>query len=177
MTIAERVSAGRAFHALDPALAAVNLLIGSALLERRIRAELQLARFGDPPVDLDFDLARLLIVIGSERRTMLRQCDLVELLGLSRTSVSRLIDRADATGFVDRVYLEACDGRATWCRLTPRGNEARRRTQLMFRRAGRETFRGSSGDLARPLAAIRAAWHPRAGGYGYRWYMGRRPAA
>jgi DNA-binding MarR family transcriptional regulator len=92
------------------------------------------------------------------------------LLGVSRTTVTRIVDRADSAGLVDRHFPEALDGRVTWCRLTPAGEAMRRRLLIIVRRRARSYFGGRSGVLAAPLEAIRAAWRPTPIGQGRRWY-------
>ena len=64
----------------------------------------------------------------------MRPSDLADVIGLSRSATTRLVDRLEARGLVER---RACgsDRRGTFVGLTPSGEE-------VFKRAGRIHLRG-----------------------------------
>lgn len=99
----------------DPRLRAwVAFLQAHAAVTRRLEAELQAER-GLSLADYD---ALVQLAIAPDRR--LRMSELAERVVLSRSGVSRLVDRLEGQGLVAR---RACptDARGSWAELTPFG--------------------------------------------------------
>jgi DNA-binding MarR family transcriptional regulator len=99
----------------DPRLRAwIAFLQAHAAVTRRLEAELHAER-GLSLADYD---ALVQLAIADERR--LRMGELAERVVLSRSGVSRLVDRLEAAGLVVR---RACptDARGSWAELTPAG--------------------------------------------------------
>jgi DNA-binding MarR family transcriptional regulator len=101
----------------DPRLRAwVAFLRAHAAVTRRLEAELHAAR----RLSLaDYD-ALVQLAVADDRR--LRMSELADRVVLSRSGVSRLVDRLECDGLVAR---RACptDARGSWAELTPRGLE------------------------------------------------------
>jgi DNA-binding MarR family transcriptional regulator len=99
----------------DPRLRAwVAFLQAHAIVTRRLEAEL-LAERNLSLADYD---ALVQLAVADDRR--LRMSELAERVVLSRSGVSRLVDRLEAAGLVSR---RACptDARGSWAELTPAG--------------------------------------------------------
>lgn len=99
----------------DPRLRAwVAFLQAHAVLTRRLEAELQAER-GLTLADYD---ALVQLAVADDHR--LRMSELADRIVLSRSGVSRLVDRLVAHGLVVR---RACptDARGSWAELTPAG--------------------------------------------------------
>jgi DNA-binding MarR family transcriptional regulator len=99
----------------DPRLRAwVAFLQAYAVVTRRLEAELQAER-GLGLADYD---ALVQLAVAEDRR--LRMSELADRVVLSRSGVSRLVDRLEADGLVAR---RACptDARGSWAELTPAG--------------------------------------------------------
>jgi DNA-binding MarR family transcriptional regulator len=99
----------------DPRLRAwIAFLRAYAVMTRRLEAELQAER----QLSLaDYD-ALVQLAVAEDRR--LRMSELADRVVLSRSGVSRLVDRLEAGGLVER---RACptDARGSWAELTPAG--------------------------------------------------------
>lgn len=99
----------------DPRLRAwVAFLQAYAVVTRRLEAELHAER-GISLAEYD---ALVQLAVADERR--LRMSELAERVVLSRSGVSRLVDRLEGDGLVAR---RACptDARGAWAELTPAG--------------------------------------------------------
>jgi DNA-binding MarR family transcriptional regulator len=99
----------------DPRLRAwIAFLQAHAVVSRRLEAELQAER-GLCLADYD---ALVQLALAEGRR--LRMSELADRVVLSRSGVSRLVDRLEAGGLVAR---RACpsDARVSWAELTPTG--------------------------------------------------------
>ena len=107
---------------------------GSALRRRLIAA------------GIDPKLARLALLFYG--RQEIRVGDVAWMLGVSPSTASRLLDRAERAGLVDKLY-HRIDRRGTWARLTRAGVDRR-----------------ASVELA--LAAVRSNERPRGLAYGIR---------
>lgn len=94
----------------------IAFLQAHALVTRRLEAELHAER-GLSLADYD---ALVQLAIADDRR--LRMSELAERVVLSRSGVSRLVDRLAAEGLVAR---RACptDARGSWAELTPAGRD------------------------------------------------------
>jgi len=95
---------------------------------------------------IDPKLARLTLLFYG--RSELRVADVAWMLGVSPSTASRLLDRAERAGLVDKLY-HRIDRRGTWARLTRRGVDLRTRVELS-------------------LAAVRSNERPRGLAYGIR---------
>lgn len=104
----------------DPRLRAwVAFLQAHAAVTRRLEAELHAER-GLSLADYD---ALVQLAVADDRR--LRMSELADRVVLSRSGVSRLVDRLEAQGLVAR---RACptDARGSWAEMTPTGLETLR---------------------------------------------------
>jgi DNA-binding MarR family transcriptional regulator len=146
-TIAEAPSAD------DPRLRAwIAFLQAHAAVTRRLEAELQAER-GLSLADYD---AIVQLAIADDRR--LRMSELADRVVLSRSGVSRLVDRLVAQGLVVR---RACptDARGSWAELTPDGLDRLREAAPVHLRGVDAHFLAPLGDddreaLVRALEAI-----------------------
>ena len=96
----------------------------NAVLAREMQAE--------TPISLEW--YAILLILAQADETSMRPSDLAEQIGLSRSATTRLIDRLERSGLVER---RACgsDRRGTDVMLTPQGYE-------VFKDAGRVHLRG-----------------------------------
>ena len=115
---------------LDPWRA---FLRGHAHVNRQLEREL-LAEHGMPLAEYDV-LAQL--AMAPDRQ--LRMSDLAERLLLSRSGATRLIDRLEEAGHVERLSCET-DRRGQWATLTPAGVERLRAAWPTHLRGIREHF-------------------------------------
>ena len=83
---------------------------------------------------LPFEHYLILLMLSQADDQMLRPSELAEILPITRSGVTRLIDRLEADGIVERRSC-ATDGRGRVVGLTQAGQE-------VFRRAGRLHLRG-----------------------------------
>ena len=83
---------------------------GSALRRRLVAA------------GIDPKLARLVLLFYG--RFELRVADVAWMLGVSPSTASRLLDRAECAGLIDKLY-HRIDRRGTWARLTQPGVDLR----------------------------------------------------
>lgn len=119
-------------------------------LERELQAEQQL-----PLTDYD-----VLVQLSAADQRRLRMSELADRLLLSRSGVTRLVDRLVAAGLVERVTCDV-DRRGQWAQLTDAGYERLRRAtpthlrgvarHFLDRLSGREL-----GELQRVLDRILA---------------------
>jgi DNA-binding MarR family transcriptional regulator len=88
----------------------------------------------DTEVDLSLDWYGILLMLSQAEHGVMRPSDLADQVALSRSATTRLIDRLERDGLVER---RSCgtDRRGTFVGLTPSGEET-------FRRAGRIHLRG-----------------------------------
>jgi len=98
-------------------------LDAQATLLRRLEAELVA---GEGMTLAEFDVLAQLGLASDDR---LRMTELSERVRLSRSGVTRLVDRLVRAGLVKRGNC-ATDRRGTWAILTPAGNARLRRAQL-----------------------------------------------
>ena len=96
----------------------------NAVLAREMRAE----------TTISLEWYAILLILAQSEETSLRPSDLADLTGLSRSATTRLVDRLERSGLVERRACES-DRRVTFVVLTPRGEE-------VFREAGRVHLRG-----------------------------------
>jgi DNA-binding MarR family transcriptional regulator len=126
-------------------------LDAQASLLRRLEAEL-VAREGMTLAEFDV-LIQLRLASGAR----LRMTELSERVRLSRSGLTRLVDRLVRAGLVKRGRC-ATDRRGTWAILTPAGTARVRQARPVHLRGVREHF---SGQLsAAQLAAVAEALEP-----------------
>jgi DNA-binding MarR family transcriptional regulator len=162
ITIASKLRMRKGLPPDDVAGVATDLLVTAALLERRFRHELRNSPYND------LDVARLLLVLGSQDAA-LRPIDLVELLAVSAATVTRVLDRAEAAGLVDRSYVHV-DRRVIMCVMTRKGEQAREEVLDRLRTAAAPLLGPQAVGLREMLAAARATWRRRAAGEGIRMF-------
>jgi DNA-binding MarR family transcriptional regulator len=88
-------------------------LLGSALLQERIDADLR-------PFGLDRAEYEILVVLSETDGRRLRMAELADAVLLSRSGVTRLVDRLEVAGMVTRERFES-DGRGVVAVLTTKG--------------------------------------------------------
>jgi DNA-binding MarR family transcriptional regulator len=162
ITIASKLRMRKGLPPHDVARVATDLLVTAALLERRFRHELRNSPYND------LDVARLLLVLGSHDAA-LRPIDLVELLAVSPATVTRVLDRAEAAGLVDRSYVNV-DRRVTMCVMTRKGEQAREDVLDRLRAAATPLLDPRAVGLSEMLSAARATWRRRPAGEGIRLF-------
>lgn len=98
----------------------------------RVNAVLAREMEAETPISLEWYAVLLMLAQSAEEA--MRPSDLADQLGLSRSATTRLVDRLESDGLVER---RACgsDRRGTYVALTPRGEE-------VFKEAGRVHLRG-----------------------------------
>lgn len=94
---------------------------------------------------LPFDRYRILLLLAQADGGALRPSELADCLPLTPSGVTRLIDRLERDGVVERRTC-ASDGRGTIVGLTADGEE-------VFRRAGRVHLRGINDHIGATLTA------------------------
>ena len=104
-----------------------------------------LAREMEDETGLPFDRYGLLLMLAQADGGQLRPSDLAEVLPITPSGVTRLIDRLARDGVVERRACSA-DGRGTMVALTEHGEE-------VFRRAGRVHLRGIDQHIGAVLTA------------------------
>lgn len=102
-----------------------------------------LAREMEDETGLPFERYRILLLLARADNEALRPSELADALPITRSGVSRLIDRLERDGIVERRSC-AADGRGRFVGLTPRGEE-------VFRHAGRVHLRGIGHHLGSNL--------------------------
>jgi DNA-binding MarR family transcriptional regulator len=91
-----------------------GLLRAHALLVKRLDAELE-AEHGLPLTSYE-----VLVHLADTEGSKMRMCDIAESVLLSRSGLTRLIDRLERDGYVERVSC-ADDARGAYARLTDAG--------------------------------------------------------
>ena len=104
-----------------------RFFVAQALLVERIEAAF--AEAGLPALDW-YDL---LWSLESAEHGRLRMADLAERAVVSRSNVTRLADRLEKAGLVERAHCPV-DGRGTVCAITARGRALRARMWTIYRR-------------------------------------------
>lgn len=95
--------------------------------------------------DVSLDWYSILLMLSQVEGGSMRPSDLADHLGLSRSGTTRLIDRLENDGIVER---RSCgtDRRGTFVGLTPKGEE-------QFREAGRIHLRGINEHVGSHLSS------------------------
>lgn len=109
-----------------------TFLAAHAAVRQRLERDLDAA-------GLAFSDHQALVCAGAAGDGGVRMSDLADLILLSRSAVTRLVDRLEREGLVARRECEA-DKRGTFVVLTARGREAVRRVAPVHLRGVREAF-------------------------------------
>lgn len=104
-----------------------------------------LAREMEDETGLPFDRYSLLLMLAQADGGELRPSDLADVLPITPSGVTRLIDRLERDGVVERRAC-AADGRGTIVALTEHGEK-------VFRRAGRVHLRGIEQHIGAKLTS------------------------
>jgi DNA-binding MarR family transcriptional regulator len=97
----------------------------------------------------------VLLFLGDAPEHRMRMADLAARVLLTRSGMTRLVDRLVELGFVERCAAEA-DGRGAYAQLTAAGAVALRAAQRTHRRGVREEFLAHLDEGAQ--RALGAAW-------------------
>lgn len=102
------------------------LFIGQAMLVKRIDLAMQEAGV------IGLETYDVLLTIEMQPHQKIKMCQLAERVLLSRSGVTRLADRLEKLGWIERVGCER-DGRSTYIRLTEAGLKERERAWPVFK--------------------------------------------
>lgn len=147
----------------DPRLRAwIAFLQAHASVARRLEVELEAAH-GISLAEYD-----ALVHLASADQRRLRMSELADQVLLSRSGVSRLVDRLAASGLVERAGCPS-DARVAWATLTPTGLEALATAAPVHLRGVQEHFLDAMDAddrdaLARALEAVTARLRQTAAG-------------
>ncbi len=111
----------------------INLVQVSAIVEAALEEQLQ----GTAALSLAEHGLLLRIAVQPVRRV--RMADLASLMLISRSGVTRIVDRLEEAGLVRR-ESDPSDRRATFAAVTDQGRTLALRTMPIFRQAMRERF-------------------------------------
>ena len=131
-----------------------GLLRTHALLVKRLDAELEAAH------GLALTSYEVLLHLSHAEERKMRMCDVAESVLLSRSGLTRLIDRLERDGFVSRVSC-ADDARGAYAQLTDAGHAKLREAQHTHLEGVREHFLRHFGDSE--LDLLGDAWNRVAG--------------
>jgi DNA-binding MarR family transcriptional regulator len=106
------------------------------LLRRELESEVL------TPRGLTFNDFEALLHLSKASEGRLRRVDLVELLMLTPSGVTRLLDGLQEAGLIENVQC-ADDARVTWARLTPDGIETVQCVGASHTKRMQELFRGA----------------------------------
>jgi DNA-binding MarR family transcriptional regulator len=111
------------------------MLRAHAALTKRLDADLE-ARHGLPLTSYE-----VLVRLGEAELGRMRMCDLASAIVLSRSGLTRLVDRLERDGLLVR---ESCpsDARGAFARLTPHGREVLEAARTTHHAGVRELFLG-----------------------------------
>ena len=123
-----------------------------------------LAREMQTETEVSLEWYSILLILTQSQDGEMRPSDLADQIGLSRSATTRLIDRLERSGLVERRVCGS-DRRGTYVSLTPRGQE-------VFKKAGRVHLRGIdehvgshlTGDELAQLATLLGKLADRVGG-------------
>ena len=120
-----------------------RLMRAQTVLRRELETEVL------TPRGLTFNDFEALLHLGRADDNRLRRIDLAELLMLSPSGVTRLLDGLVETGMIENVSC-ADDARVTWAKLTAEGVGRSTASAPTTRRCMRELFQGSldEGEVA-----------------------------
>ena len=123
-----------------------GMLRAHAALTKQLDAELE-ARHGLPLSSYE-----VLVRLADAEDERMRMCDLASSIVLSRSGLTRLVDRLERDGLIVR---ESCasDARGAFARLTPRGREVLEAARTTHHAGVRELFLGRLSPDERELLA------------------------
>jgi DNA-binding MarR family transcriptional regulator len=129
-----------------------------AFMEAHARITGQLSRELQAEEGLQLTWYDVLVQLSEAPDRRLRMQELADRVLLSQSGLTRLVDRLQAEGYVERVRCTE-DGRGTFAHLTPAGLAALRRTYPTHLRGVREWFADGLSDeeavvLARALRRV-----------------------
>jgi DNA-binding MarR family transcriptional regulator len=110
-----------------------SVLLSAAIVRQRIAKDLKSA--GTMPLEL----YEVLLVLEEAPGQRLRMCELAEAAVLSPSGVTRLVDRLEQAGLVERGACPS-DRRTTYASLTPAGARAREEAWPTYREAIQRHF-------------------------------------
>lgn len=116
-----------------------RLMRAQTVLKRELEAEVL------TPRGLTFNDFEALLHLSKAFENRLRRVDLVELLMLTPSGVTRLLDGLQEAGLVENVQCTD-DARVTWARLTQEGLETVECVGASHTQRMRELFRGALGE-------------------------------
>ena len=92
-----------------------------------------------------------MFLAGAEGERM-RMCDLAESILLSRSGLTRLVDRLERDGFIKRVSCDA-DARGAFAKLTPAGRDKLRAARATHLAGVRSLFLDHLSDAEQDMLA------------------------
>jgi DNA-binding MarR family transcriptional regulator len=110
-----------------------------ALMKAHAKATARVGQRAEAEGALPLDWYDVLLVLEYASEGRLRMGELAEHVTLSRSGLTRLIDRIEAAGLVER-HLCPHDRRAFEVMMTPKGREAREKSWPIYARAIAECF-------------------------------------
>ena len=116
-----------------------GLLRTHAMLVKRLDAELEAAH------GLPLTSYEVLLHLADAPERKMRMCDVADSVLLSRSGLTRLIDRLERDGYVERVSC-ADDARGAFARLTAAGEEKFRAAQQIHEGSVPGIVEGSAGS-------------------------------
>ena len=131
-----------------------GLLRTHAMLVKRLDAELEAAH------GLALTSYEVLLNLSQADEHKMRMCDVADSVLLSRSGLTRLVDRLERDGFVERASC-ADDARGAYARLTAAGLDKLREAQATHLEGVRQHF--LSHFSAQELAMLGDAWQRVAG--------------
>jgi DNA-binding MarR family transcriptional regulator len=127
-----------------------GMLRTHALLVKRLDAELEAAH------GLALSSYEVLLHLANVDQRQMRMCDIADSVLLSRSGLTRLVDRLERSGLVERVSCES-DARGAFARLTPAGVETFKAAQQTHLDGVRRHF--LSHFSPEELELLGDAWH------------------
>jgi DNA-binding MarR family transcriptional regulator len=110
-----------------------GLLCTHAMLAKRLDAELERTHA------LPLSSFEVLHHLGAASESRMRMCDLADSIHLSRSGLTRLVDRLERDGLLERCSCDH-DARGAYACLTPRGREQLTQAKATYVAAVREHF-------------------------------------
>ena len=147
-----------------------RMLAWRGFIHAHSRVVAQLGRELQEEESLPLTWYDVLVQLSEAAEHRLRMQDLADRVLLSQSGLTRLVDRMEADGLVERVRCSE-DGRGMFAQMTPAGLEALRRTYPTHLRGVREWFTDllteeEAAVLARALTRIADNARPPAGSAG-----------
>jgi DNA-binding MarR family transcriptional regulator len=126
----------------------VTLYVSSSLLKRRID------RFLTEKGLVSLEVYDVLLTLESAQHGRMRMSDLADQVFFSRSGITRVVDRLEADGLLQRIACPS-DRRAIWAAITPKGIAERQRSWSTYSEAIQEFFaKQMTEDQAQQLSGI-----------------------